>query len=239
MNPCASCALRKYELFVPMTEAELAFMKDFRDGEYRLEAGEVLFHEGDETDYFYTVWTGQGARYKHLANGDRQLVNFFFPGDLVGLQALLCDGSQTTAIAASPMILCRFRKANLHDLFRENPARAYDLTWLAAIEEHFLGETIVTLGQRTAAQRLAWALLRIEARLKAVGLMRGSAAFFPFRQRDLADALGLSLVHTNKTLGRLRAYATWEGDLLRVINADMLADIAMVNRERPAVRPLL
>ncbi|WP_245243217.1 Crp/Fnr family transcriptional regulator [Pararhodobacter sp. SW119] len=226
-------------IFLPFSESEVRFMTEFRDGEVHLETGQTLYHEGDDLNFFYTVLSGQGARYKFLPNGGRQLVNFLFPGDLTGLQGLLEGQASTTAVAACPMVLCRFRKTRLPELFRTSPSRAYALTWVAAVEEHFLGETITTLGQRTALQRIAWALLKIHSRLTAVGLARGHGVPFPFRQRDLADALGLSLVHTNKMLARLRNQAQWEDGVLRITEARVLAEIAMVDLEEPPVRPLL
>lgn len=214
-------------------------MMQFRSGEIVLQPGDVLYQEGEKNDHFFTAWEGQGARYHFLPNGDRQLVNFIFPGDVVGLQAVLSGDDPTVATATTPMILCRFERPRLGELFRENPDRAYALTWIAAIEQHFLGETIATLGQRTAIQRMAWALLKIHERLTAVGLAPSGKAHFPFKQRDLADAMGLSLVHTNKTLGKLRAHAQWDHDTLQILDRKALAEIAMVSDETPPERPLL
>ncbi|TMV35704.1 Crp/Fnr family transcriptional regulator, partial [Thioclava sp. BHET1] len=125
--------------------------------------------------------------------------------------------------------------------FRDHPERAYDLTWMAAIEEHFLGETLVSLGQRDAEQRLAWALLRIHQRLMATGTARRGAVPFPFRQQDLADALGLSLVHTNKTLTRLRqrGLVDWHDGMLRLPKPEAFAEIAVTEPEGQGQRPLI
>ncbi len=215
-------------------------MMMFRAGDVHVAPGVALYHEGDETEYFYTAREGQGVRVKHLPNGERQVVNFIFPGDVVGLQAMLSGAAANSAIAASPMVLCRFEKRKLHELYRNSPQRAYALTWIAAAEEHFLGETIATLGQRTALQRMAWALLKIYNRLSAVGLaLPNGAVPFPFRQRDLADAMGLSLVHTNKTLARLRRFAIWEKGSLRLVDAPALAELALTDCALPPDRPLL
>ena len=214
-------------------------MRDFRVGEDRFERGDVIFSEGEALDFFYTARIGQGARYRHLPNGDRQLVNFIFPGDTIGLQGVLGAEAASTAIAASPMVLCKFKKSRLPDLFRGSPKRAYSLVWIAAVEEHFLGETITTLGQRDATERMAWALVRIFMRLKAVGLDKDDTVAFPFRQGDLADALGLSLVHTNKTLARLRHLARWENGQLRVNDLEQLSEIAMIDYDSLPERPLL
>ncbi|MCC5966282.1 MAG: Crp/Fnr family transcriptional regulator [Natronohydrobacter sp.] len=240
MHPCQTCRLRQLELFLPFSAEELSFMMNFRAGEVHIAPGEALYHEGDETSYFYTAREGQGVRVKHLPNGGRQVVNFIFPGDVVGLQAILEGAASNSAIAASPMVLCRFEKRRLHELYRNSPDRAYALTWIAAAEEHFLGETIATLGQRNALQRMAWALLKIHHRLSAIGLAREEGDVpLPFKQRDLADAMGLSLVHTNKTLARLRPLATWENGRLRITNKEALAELALTDCALPPDRPLL
>lgn len=240
MHPCQICPLRAHEIFLPFSAEELSFMMDFRAGEVHVAPGEALYHEGDETSYFYTARAGQGARVKHLPNGERQVVNFIFPGDVVGLQAIVAGVASNSAVAASTMILCRFEKRRLHELYRNSPDRAYALTWIAAAEEHFMGETIATLGQRDAMQRMAWALLKIHTRLTAIGLADNTDAVpFPFKQRDLADAMGLSLVHTNKTLAKLRPLARWENGRLQITNKAALADLAMTDYAFPPDRPLL
>ncbi|TVP70340.1 MAG: Crp/Fnr family transcriptional regulator [Rhodobacteraceae bacterium] len=238
-SACATCALRSKPVFTDFTPHELAFMEDFRVGETHLRAGEVLYHEGDALDLFYTAKTGQGARYKYLTNGDRQLVNFVFPGDTIGLQGVLANEAAYTVAAASDMVFCTFRRTRLNEIFAQSPDRGYALVWITAAEEHFLSEIIATLGQRKAQQRMAWALLKIHRRLSDLGLALGDAVPFPFRQRDLADALGLSLVHTNKTLACLRPHAQWQDGILRVTNTRALSDLAMLNQDQPPPRPLL
>lgn len=227
-------------MFAPLTDDELAYMRDFREGEVLLQPGDTLFHEGDSLDSFYTVLEGLGARYKTLEDGARQLINFIFPGDVVGLSGTLTHDAVATAEATTAMRLCRFRRSRLGELFRVQPDRGYSLTWIAAVEEHFLGETIATLGQRDATERLAWALLRFDQRLEALGMRdQAGGVPFPYRQRDLADALGLSLVHTNKTLARLRPLARIDGGRLLIQDRDALATLAKAEREAPKMRPLL
>ncbi len=225
---------------MPFTAEELRFMMRFREGEVTLDPGDYLFHEDEALTSFYTVRSGQGARYKTLENGDRQLVNFVFPGDLVGLAGTVTGATTAAVQAVAPMRLCRFRKNRLPELFAGHPDRAYALTWIAAVEEHFLGETIATLGQRNAIQRLAWALLKVHQRLAAVGLADTAGTVpFPYRQGDLADALGLSLVHTNKTLAQLRSWARLENGRLAVFDHQKLAELSLSNGDAPIRRPLL
>jgi CRP/FNR family transcriptional regulator, anaerobic regulatory protein len=240
MPACQTCELRCSPLFSPLSAEEVAFMIDFREGEVQLKPGEILFQEGDALSHFYTVWSGQGSRYKTLENGERQTVNFVFPGDVIGLSGTLIGDAGATMQAASAMRLCRFRKHRLPELFRDSYERAYALTWIAAAEEHFLGEIIATLGRRDALQRMAWALFRIHQRLSLVGLRDADGRVpFPFRQAALADALGLSLVHTNKTLARLRGLARVGQGWLKVIDEAALARLGLTDSASPPQRPLL
>lgn len=239
--PCRACPLRKLRIFSPFTEEELAFMERFKVAERHVERGTTLLLEGRSSPELYTVLKGQGIRYTTLENGRRQVINFLFPGDFAGLQAGITGEMRHSVEASSPMVLCVFDRARLWELFRDQPERAYDLTWISAVQEHFLGETIATLGQRDALQRVAWALLRMHERLAALDLVENGSVPLPFRQHDLADALGLSLVHTNKTIRKLReaGLANWADGRLSVPDRRLLAKMAMVDPEKVETRPLM
>lgn len=238
---CKNCPLRKCEYFTPMTEAELAFMLSFKTGELVVEPGTTLLLEGSNSPQLFTVLSGMGVRYKTLPDGGRQVINFLFPGDFTGMQSAIMGEMKHSVEATTNMVLCVFNRADIWNMFKAHPDRAYDLTWIAAVEEHFLGETIATLGQRDAGQRIAWAYLRIHRRLRAVGL--GALGYVPlaFRQQDLADALGLSLVHTNKTIARLRdmGLANWAEGRLMIPDHAKLAAFAGVEPEPLDRRPLM
>ncbi|MEO8242436.1 MAG: Crp/Fnr family transcriptional regulator [bacterium] len=224
-----------------MTEQELSFMRRFKNGELAVDAGTTVLMEGYNSPHVFTVLTGMGIRYKTLENGERQVINFLFPGDFMGLQAGMMGEMKHSVQASTPMVLCVFERAALWEMFRSHPERAYDLTWIAAVEEHFLGETLTAVGQRTAGQRIAWAILRIHHRLRAVGLEKAGVVPHGFRQQDLADALGLSLVHTNKTLMHLReaGLANWSAGYLEIEDRVKLAAFAGSPPEPLDKRPLM
>jgi CRP/FNR family transcriptional regulator, anaerobic regulatory protein len=239
--PCDDCPLRRCDYFLALSADELAFMRRFKVGELTVEAGTTVLMEGSNSPQLYTVLTGMGTRYKTLEDGERQVINFLFPGDFVGLQAGIMGEMKHAVEASTAMVLCVFNRSDLWNMFKTHPARAYDLTWIAAVEEHFLGETLAALGQRTASQRIAWALLRIHHRLRAVGLQETAVVPLAFRQQDLADALGLSLVHTNKTLMRLRhlGLARWSDGQLEIQDRGRLASYAGSAPEPLERRPLM
>lgn len=241
VTPCEKCPLRRCEYFLPFTEEELAFMIRFKAGELAVDTGTTVLMEGSNSPQVFTVLSGMGTRYKTLEDGSRQVINFLFPGDFIGLQAGIMGEMKHSVETSTPMVLCVFNRSDLWNMFKAHPSRAYDLTWIAAVEEHFLGETLAALGQRTAGQRVAWALLRIHHRLRVVGLEKAGVVPLAFRQQDLADALGLSLVHTNKTLMQLRksGLARWSDGSLDIQDRTKLADYAGSAPEPLEKRPLM
>ena len=239
--PCRDCPLRVLPLFKPFTDDTLKFMENFKIGELVVAPGTTLLMEGSNAPQLYTALEGMGVRYKIVEDGSRQIVNFILPGDFLGLQAGVMGEMKHSAEATTTMTLCVFERNSLWRLFENEPDRAFDITWLAAMEEHFLGESLATLGQREGPARVAWALTRVFLRVRALKLGTSTAVPFPFRQQDLADTIGMSLVHTNKTLQRLRSenLLDWRDGILSVTDLPALAKVAGIDLERPEVRPLM
>ncbi|QHQ35045.1 Crp/Fnr family transcriptional regulator [Algicella marina] len=238
---CRNCPLRTLQVFRSMSADEVKFMQEFKRGELSVDAGSTILMEGSNSPQLFTALKGVGLRYKNMPDGQRQVVNFVLPGDFVGLQAGLMGEMQHSVEATTQMTLCVFSRNELWDIFRHQPERAFDLTWLAALEEHFLGETLAVVGRKNGEQRIAWGLLKYYCRMDALGLANNGQVQFPYRQQDLADALGLSLVHTNKTLKRLRErqVVRWDSGILRVSNLRLLAECADVDDYSVMERPLI
>lgn len=238
---CRYCPLHKKDAFVTMTRDELEFMQKFKVGELTVEPGTPLLMEGSNSPQLYTVLSGMGIRDKKLSNGARQVINFVMPGDFIGLQARMLGEMGHSVEARTDMRLCVFDRSGFWNFFKSHPSRAYDITWLAAVENHFLGESLATVGQRSAIQAVAWALVKVFLRGQSIGLVSNNTMNLPYTQRDMADALGLSLVHTNKTLGKLkdRQLASWSDKVLQINDLEALADIAQTNTSPPVERPLM
>lgn len=238
---CSNCPLRRFDAFLDMSASEVAFMKRFKTGELEAQPGTEIMAQGHSSTHLFTCLKGLGVRFKTLQDGRRQVIGFVLPGDFIGLQAGVMSEMGHTVEASTHMRLCTFNRSDLWTLFESHPERAYDLTRIAAIEEQFLGESLAVVGQLDAKAKVAWALHRFYTRLCAVDLGRGNTVILPYRQQDLADALGLSLVHTNKTLARLREdqIATWSDNSLTVHDIDRLAAVARLESDALPARPLI
>lgn len=237
---CEHCPLRTQDVFLQMTKDDVRAMQKFKVGEMTVDPGTPLMLEGSSSPQLYTALRGLGLRSKTLQNGRRQVVNFVFPGDFLGLQAGVMGEMDHSIEATTKMTLCVFDRTELWSFFQQSSERAYALTWMAAVEEHFLGNAIATIGQRTALQAVAWSLHKIFLRAQGVGLVNDNKMDLPYRQQDFADALGLSLVHTNKTLTKLRErqIVTWSDGVLHVKDIDTLVEFGMADVTTPIKRPI-
>jgi CRP-like cAMP-binding protein len=144
--------------------------------------------------------------------------------------------------ALSAMVLCTFDRDRLRDLYSSFPGLAFDVTWLASREEQILDQNLLSVGRRTALERTAYLLLHLHARASALGLAPPDRFFPPITQQHLADALGLSIVHTNKTLKRLsdRKIIRWKNRMLEILDIVALRKIAVWDEEGgERVRPLI
>jgi CRP-like cAMP-binding protein len=239
--PCTRCPLRSLERFRKFEPSELDFVLSFKTGELAVDAGTTIIAEGSQSAHLYTVLSGWGFRYKLLDDGRRQILNFLLPGDLVGIQGPLMGEMEHSVEALTGMLLCVFERARLWDLYQKQPGLAFDVTWLAAREEQVLDEHLLSIGQRTAEERAAYLLLFLFARAEARGMTHGKRILFPFTQPHIADALGLSLVHTNRVLNRLarQKLISLSKRELEIVNRDRLARLAhwepMAERPRPFI----
>lgn len=238
---CLHCPLRTRPAFEKMTDAEVSFMRGFKVGELVVEPRMTILMQGSKSPQLFTTLSGWGIRHTLLPDGGRQVINFVMPGDLIGLQAGLLGEMQHSVESVSRMTLCVFSRDNLWDMFKNMPQRAYDMTWLAAREEHFLGDLLATVGRRTAMQRVSWGLITYFTRVEMLDLLEGDVVPMPYKQRDLADAFGLSLVHTNKTIAKLREQGIIElgNGKLAIHDKPTLAALANADTESRVKRPLL
>ncbi len=202
--PCRDCALRATGAFSGVKPGELDYIESYRSDMVDLPAGTAIIPEHRTSTQLFTLYAGWAFRYKTLSDGRRQILNFLLPGDFIGLQEEFADGATPGVEAATPVRLCVFQRDGLWPLFREYPSLGYDITWLAAREEHWVDHHLVSAGRRSALERVAMLLIHLYRRAERVGLAQDGWVPFPFNQQHIADALGLSLVHTNKTLRRLQ-----------------------------------
>ncbi len=220
---------------------ELRFVSSFKTGELVAEVGTTLLAEGSHSAHLYTLLSGWAFRYKTLQDGRRQILNYMLPGDLVGLQGSVIGEMQHSVEALSPLVLCVFQRNRLAELFRNHPGLGFDITWLAAQEERMLDDHLLSLGRRTAVERAAYLIAFLYQRAASVGLAASRNLYVPITQTHVADTLGLSIVHTNKTLRKLadQKLIRWLDRSCEVLDPEGLMEVAgwegLPERRRPLI----
>lgn len=239
--PCTACPLRKLESFREFRPEELDFVQSFKMGELVMDAGSAIFLEGSDSPHIYTVLEGWALRYRMLEDGRRQVLNFGLPGDLIGLQGALFGKMLHSVQAMTPVRLCVFSRQRLWELYQKHSGLAFDLTWIASREESILAEHLTYVGQRTALERLAYIIMHVMERCRKLGMVKDDTLATPLSQQDLGDAMGLSMVHTNKTLRRLVATGAieWKRNEIVVRNAAELKRLAEYERRETQPRPFI
>ncbi len=166
-------------------------------------AGEDLVVEGDAPTHCRVLLDGQAFRHKTLPDGRRQIMAFHIPGDVCDLQGLFLgmDHNVTTLSAGEVGLIPH---AKLGEIMEVHPRAARAFWRTSLVEGAIFREWLVGMGRRSAYVRIAHLFCEIIMRMRAVGLVHQNRASFPLTQQHLSDALGLSAVHTNRTLQALR-----------------------------------
>ena len=240
--PCRACPLRALPLFVSAAGTELALVESIKHDQIAVPAERSIIHEGQSNAPLYTLFSGWAFRFKTLSDGRRQILNFLLPGDFIGVQQKMGDASPHGVQALTDVELCVFRRDALWELHRGAPTLGFAVTWLTAQEESLVDDTLLSVGRRSAEERIATLLVVLYKRVAALLPDASGGVPFPLTQQHIADGLGLSLVHTNKTLRKLerRGLHRIRNGRLQLMDVHALARIAdLYGDGKPAPRPLI
>jgi CRP-like cAMP-binding protein len=239
--PCVACPLRALPVFRTNTPEETAFIESMRLGQVDAPAGATIIEEGSQNPPLYSLFSGWAFRYKTLRDGRHQILNFLLPGDVIGFQAHMLGDSAHGVEALTDVRLCRHARPKVWELYRNYPELAFDTTWLTAKEENLVDEILTSVGRRSASERIAMLMINLYKRARSLDPHGPDPVHVPLTQLHVADALGLSLVHTNKTLRRLqrRGLFVFEQQRLTLLDPAGLERLADYFEGPLATRPLL
>jgi CRP-like cAMP-binding protein len=238
---CATCPLREQPAFKAKTPEEVAFIDRMKVAHILVRAGAEIIYPGQEDAELFTLFSGWAFRHKSLADDRRQILNFLLPGDIVGLQASLLDASEHGIEALTDVELCVFPRRRVWTIFESAPQLAYEVSWMGAREQSLVDEAVMSVGQRSARERMAALIMSLYRRLDRLRLVDERRFLFPLSRQHLADALGLSLVHTIKTWSWLRkaGYFAFDGTHMTLTNPRLTERLGQYYESEWRERPLL
>jgi CRP-like cAMP-binding protein len=169
-----------------------------------IEARRSLLEEGAEQRFLPLIIEGWACRYKVLESGKLQIISLFVPGDLCEPFGVLPRVTDHSIVALTPVTFALIPLDALRSVARARPRVEEALWWDLLVSSAIEREHVVSLGRRTACERLAHLFCELHLRLKIVGLVGGLEYLLPITQADLGDLLGMSTVHVNRSLQELR-----------------------------------
>lgn len=165
---------------------------------------EDLIREGEQATGVAVVVSGFACRHKMLPDGRRQIIGYFLPGDMCDARVFILKKMDHTISTLAPSSVAVLSRESILDLTSRYPRLTRAFWWNTLVEEAISRQWLVSIGQRTALERIAHLFCEIYVRLQAVGLATPEGCELPVTQSELADTVALSTVHVNRTLKELR-----------------------------------
>lgn len=220
--------LLKLSSFADLGASDREWIEQLGQHARRYRAGEKLIREGDRPERVFLLLEGWGYRYKLTAEGQRQIMAYLLPGDLCDVHIFILKEMDHSIGLLTDALVAEIPKDVVLAAIRDRPAISEALLWATLVDEGTLREWIVNLGQRPALERIAHLFCELWVRLRQVGLVTGNLFTLPLTQEELGDTVGLTSVHTNRTLRRLREDRLIEirGKQLAILNIEELKRVA-------------
>ncbi len=211
-----------------LPRAETGLLADMLTRRIRVGRREDILVQGEASTRIGVLAEGWAFAYKLLPDGRRQIIGFLLPGSMIGVSFLLFGRTDYSVATVTACTVDLINPERVQSALRTRPRIGELLFRALQVEALRTAHQLVCLGRGTARERLAVLLIELMSRLEALELAHDGAFQMPLSQEILADALGLSAVHVNRTLQVLRRLGviTTEGGWVRVNDAERLARIA-------------
>lgn len=195
--------IRKLLSHSPLSADDQQAMRKLPFSIRRLEPNDYIIREGDKAKVCPVLLQGYAYRQKTSADGGRQIVALKIPGDALDFQSLYVETADHNLQALTPVELAVFSIRDFEKLVapRANLARAVLIDIL--IEASISREWLLNIGRRNALARLAHLLCEIFYRVQQIAQEDVAGFELPLTQEQLADLLGLTPVHINRTIRTL------------------------------------
>ena len=200
-------------------------LRSLEGQERRVAAGEILYLEGDRTDRLQIVASGWLHGSTVIDGGARQILRFYFVGDVAGEGPAAWGRASSTLTAVSGCRLYEVERAMLGRMFRDHPRLACLFYAVAMTEQAAMAQRLTSVGRTDAVCRIGTLLLELRDQLEVVDGDSGSMFELPLTLQDLGDATGLTKTHAGRVLRRLEedGFLERDGRVLRILDVARFA----------------
>jgi CRP-like cAMP-binding protein len=192
--------VRKLGLWRPLSDDDQKALLALPHRVITLRPHEYIVREDDKPNDSCLMVSGFSIRHKVAGNGGRQIFSIHMKGDLAGLQNSLLGTADHNLQALTHVEAAMIPVEAIHDIAFSRPAIGRAMWYETLVDGSIFREWTLNVGRRDARTRAAHMLCEFALRLESVGLGERCDYELPMTQEQLADALGLTSVHTNRTL---------------------------------------
>ncbi|WP_375270182.1 Crp/Fnr family transcriptional regulator [Sphingomonas sp.] len=197
-----SALLTKMASLVTLTDEDRRALEALSIDEVPVARRRALLTQGARPDHFHVLLSGWAARYEVRADGSRRITGFMLPGDFCGIHAICHASMDHAIIAITDCVVGRLDAAAVDAVAARQPAINQAIWRAKLIDEAVLRKWL--LFSTDAYQSVAHLLCELYVRASTVGLAARGRCRLPLTQEEIGDALGITAVHTNRVIQRLR-----------------------------------
>ncbi|VVT21763.1 conserved hypothetical protein [Sphingomonas sp. EC-HK361] len=197
----------------------------------RLAARTALVEEGSTPSEMQVLLSGWACRYSQQPDGRRRIVAFYIPGDICDFDVFLMTAIDQSIASIGPALVAGLDRGAINELALTQPRTSQGLWWESLVSAAIQRAWTINVGHRSAKQRIAHLLCELHTRLAMVGMVDGGSCDFPLTQADIADACGLTSIHTNRALQEIRTLGliALQDQRLDILHETALADLGRFN----------
>jgi CRP-like cAMP-binding protein len=216
------------DVFRSLGERESSLLETLTVRSVNLAANRVLVAEGEVGSAIHHITRGWAFRCRAWGDGSRQILDFLLPGELIGVGAALLGVTDHAVRSLTPLRASVLDARLVGEAFRSDIDLAFRLARYIAAEAERIDELLTVIGCGNALERLTFLMLSLYQRQTRHARVDPLDMPFPLRRQHMADALGLTGAHINRTLNRLRrdGVATVEKGRLSISDLPRLAALA-------------
>lgn len=150
-----SCIIKHFSHYCSLSEDEKKLLITLEESPTDIKSGTILWEMGAPANEFCTLKSGWAYSYRHLENGDRQILEVFLPGDIIGLREFAFSQRLENVRMIDDGVICHFPHKRMLEIFRQSLPLTSVMFAIGSRQQALMTERLVTLARRSARQKMA------------------------------------------------------------------------------------
>ena len=220
--------IKKLSSRVALSDEDIAVLESACTTARQYRAKHDLIREGDAPGPVFVFLEGWGYRYKILPEGGRQVLAIMMPGDFCDMHTNVLNEMDHTIATVTESVVATITRSRMQELIHMRPAITRAFWWMELVDLGIARSWIASIGRRGSVERVAHLMCELYFRANCSAMIEDGQCRMPLTQIMLADAVGLTPVHVNRVLHRLRAEGVMRLEHRELIISDIarLVEIA-------------